>query len=98
MWVCPKSLQISSRGLSLIHIWVQEDVAVVECCDQAGCLGAEQTVTEHVTGHVTDADCGELFGLSVVAELSEVTLDGLPSTACGDAHCLVVVDVYTRQP
>ena len=52
---------------------------------------AEQTVTEHVTGHVANADCGELFGLSVVAELSEVTLDGLPCTTRGDAHSLVVV-------
>ena len=79
------------EGHCRVRVRVQEDVAVVECCDQAGCLGAEQTVTEHVTGHVANADCGELFGLSVVAELSEVTLDGLPSTACGDAHCLVVV-------
>ena len=79
------------EGHCRVRVRVQEDVAVVECCDQAGCLGAEQTVTEHVTGHVANADCGELLGLSVVAELSEVTLDGLPSTACGDAHCLVVV-------
>ncbi len=33
-------------------------------------LEREQTVTEHVTGHVANADCGEPFGLSVVAELS----------------------------
>ena len=57
----------------------------------AGCLGRNRPFTEHVTGHVANADCGELFGLSVVAELSEVTLDGLPCTACGDAHNLVVV-------
>ena len=79
------------EGDGCVRVRVQEDVAVVERCDQAGCLGTEQTVTEHVTGHVADTDGGELFGLSVVAELGEVTLDGLPGTACGDAHCLVVV-------
>ena len=66
------------EGCCRVGVRVQEDIAVVECCDQAGCLGAEQTVTEYVTGHVANTDCGELFGLSVVAELSKVTLDGLP--------------------
>lgn len=64
---------------------------VVEGCDQPDVLGEQHPVAEDVTGHVTDADDGEVLGLGVVAQLAEVPLDGLPGAAGGDAHALVVV-------
>ncbi|MEY9488253.1 hypothetical protein RKD26_004047 [Streptomyces calvus] len=64
---------------------------VVEGGDQADVLAEQHAVAEHVTGHVADADDGEVLGLGVHAQLPEVPLDGLPGAAGGDAHALVVV-------
>lgn len=70
---------------------VDEDVPVVEGRDEPDVLGEQHAVAEHVTGHVADADDGEVLGLGVVAQLAEVPLDGLPGAAGGDPHALVVV-------
>ncbi len=64
---------------------------MVERGHQAGVLGAQHAVAEHVAGHVADADGGEVLGLAVDAALAEVTLDRDPGAAGGDAHRLVVV-------
>ena len=64
---------------------------MVERRDQPDVLGQQHPVAEHVTGHVADADDGEVLGLAVVAQLAEVPLDRLPRAAGGDAHRLVVV-------
>lgn len=64
---------------------------MVEGGDQADVLAEQHAVAEHVTGHVTDADDREVLALRVDAQLPEVPLDGLPGTARGDAHLLVVV-------
>ena len=74
-----------------VRIGVEEDVPVVEGGDQADVLGEQHAVAEDVTGHVADADGGEVLGLGVVAQLAEVPLDRLPRAARGDAHALVVV-------
>ncbi len=73
------------------RVRVEEDVAVVEGGHQPGVLGEQHAVAEHVTGHVADADAGELLGLAVHVHLAEVPPDGLPRAAGGDAHGLVVV-------
>ena len=64
---------------------------MVEGRNQSGGAGAHEAVTEDVATHIADADGGEFFVLAVDAQLSKVTLDGLPGTAGGDAHGLVVV-------
>ncbi len=73
------------------RIRIQEDVAVIEGTDQADVLGQQHAVAEHVAGHVADADHGEVLLLAVTAQRTEVALDRLPRTACGDAHALVVI-------
>ena len=84
----PLALGVRRRGVGRR---VEEDVAVVEGGHQQGLLGAEQAVAEDVTGHVADADAGELLGLAVDAALAEVPLHRDPRAAGGDAHRLVVV-------
>ena len=64
---------------------------MVERGDQVDVLGEQHPVAEHVPGHVPHAHHGERLGLGVHAELEEVALHGLPRTAGGDAHGLVVV-------
>ena len=54
-------------------------------------LGQEHAVAEDVAAHVADTDDGEVVGLRVDAELTEVTLDRLPRATSGDAHALVVI-------
>ena len=72
-------------------------MAVVERGHQADVPGQQHAIAEHVTGHVTDADAGEVLALAVLAECAEVALDRLPATLGGDAHALVVVaDRSTR--
>ena len=70
---------------------VHEDVPMVERRHQPDVLGQQHAVAEHVAGHVSDADAGEVGGLGVDAQFSEVVLDRLPGTPGGDAHALVVV-------
>ncbi len=64
---------------------------VVEGGHQPDVLAEQHAVAEHVTGHVADADDGEVLALGVHAQLAEVPLDRLPGAAGGDAHALVVV-------
>ncbi len=64
---------------------------VVEGAHQLGVLGEQHAVAKHVTGHVTDADAGEVGGLAVDADLTEMALDRLPSATGGNAHLLVVI-------
>jgi hypothetical protein len=64
---------------------------VVEGADEPDVAREQHPVPEHVAGHVPDAHHREVLGLDVGAELAEVALHGLPGTARGDAHLLVVV-------
>ena len=66
---------------------------VVERRQQPRVLRAQQSVAEHVTGHVTDPDRREVLLLDVAAQLSEMALDRLPRAAGGDPHLLVVISV-----
>ena len=70
---------------------VDEDVAVVECRDQADVLRQQHRVAEHVARHVADACDGEVLRLRVPAELTEMAADRFPAAAGGDRHVLVVV-------
>jgi hypothetical protein len=74
-----------------VRVGIDEHVPVVERGQQPDVLGQQHPVAEHVTGHVADADHGELLGLGVHAELAEVPLDALPRALRGDPHGLVVV-------
>ena len=76
-----------------IRVGVDEDVAVVKRCDQAGVGCAQHAVAEHVAAHVAHADDGEVVFVRVDPKLTEVALRGLPGTSGGDAHFLVVVAV-----
>ena len=74
-----------------VRVWIDEDMQVVERCDQLQLVGHQQAVTEHVTGHIADADHGDAVFLHVDAALTEVTLHTDPRALGGDAHFLVVV-------
>ena len=84
----PLALGVRRRG---VRLRVEEDVAVVERGDQPRVLGEQHAVAEHVTGHVADADAGEVLALAVDAHLAEVLAHRLPGAAGRDAHRLVVV-------
>ena len=45
---------------------------VVEGADQLDVLGQKHAVTEHVAGHIADADDGEVVGLGVDAHFTEM--------------------------
>jgi hypothetical protein len=47
-------------------------VPVVEGRDQPDVFGQQHSVAEHVAGHVADPDAGEVLGLGVDPELTEV--------------------------
>ena len=64
---------------------------MVEGGHQLDVLGEQHPVTEHVAGHVADADHGEVLGLGVDPHVPEVPLHRLPGAPGGDAHLLVVV-------
>jgi hypothetical protein len=53
-------------------------VQVVERRDQLQLVGHQQAVTEHVAGHVADADHGDAVFLHVDAALAEVALHADP--------------------
>ncbi len=78
-------------GGGRIGVGVDEDVAVVEGDDQAGVLGQQHAVAEHVARHVADAHAGEVLVLAVAPEREEMALDRFPRAARGDAHALVAV-------
>ncbi len=84
----PLALLVRRLG---VRVGVQQDVAVVEGGDELDVAREQHAVAEDVTGHVADADAGEVLLLAVHAHLAEVPLDRLPGAACGDAHRLVVV-------
>jgi hypothetical protein len=54
-------------------------------------LRKEHAVAEHVARHVADPGDREIGFLRVDAHRPEVPLHGLPRTARGDAHLLVVI-------
>ena len=64
---------------------------MIERGNKANMLGQQHAVAEHVTGHVTDADAGEVRTLTVATQRTEMALDRLPGALRGDAHALVVV-------
>ena len=66
-------------------------MAMIEGSNKTDVLRQEHSIAEHITTHVTDADDREVLRLRVVAELAEMSLDGLPGSSGGDAHGLVVV-------
>ena len=70
---------------------VQEDVPVVEGCDQTDVLGQQHPVPEHIAAHVADTDDCEVLALGVDTHFEEVALHRLPCTTGGDPHRLVVV-------
>ena len=74
-----------------IRVRIEEDVSVVEGRDEPDVLAAQHSVAEYVTAHVTDSHDLEVVGRGVDPELTEVSFDGLPCTAGGDGHLLVVV-------
>ncbi|CRM91320.1 hypothetical protein [Pseudomonas sp. 22 E 5] len=74
-----------------VRVRVDEDMQVVEGRDQLQLVGHQQAVTEHVAGHIADADHRDAVFLHVDAALTEVTLHTHPRALGGDAHLLVVV-------
>src|SRR5215469_2339536 len=51
----------------------------------------QHAVAEHIARHVADADDGQLLGLGIASELSEMALDQLPGAARCYPQRLVVV-------
>ena len=74
-----------------IRVGVDEDVAVIEGCQQPDTRRLQHAITEDITAHVADARHGERLAIDVGAEFPKMTLDGFPGTACGDAHLLMIV-------
>ena len=74
-----------------VRIWVEENMPMIECRDQADVFGQQHAVAKHVARHVPYASDGEVGGLRVDADFAEVAFDTLPRTARGDAHFLVVI-------
>src|SRR6476646_822601 len=66
---------------------------VVERGEKLGAWREQHPVPEHIARHVADPDGGELGGLDVNYQLTEVPLDRFPRAARGDSHLLVVVTV-----
>ena len=64
---------------------------MVERSHQLNLLRQQHAVTEHVTGHVTDAGHGKEIGLDVDTLFLEVSPNCLPGAPSRDAHLLVVV-------
>ncbi len=64
---------------------------MVERTHQLGVLGEQHAVAEHVAGHVTHPYAGEVGGLTIDADFTEVTLDRFPGTTGRDSHLLVVI-------
>ena len=82
------ALDEAARG---VGVRIEEDVPVVEGRDQADVIAAQHSVAEDVAAHIADAHDREVLGGGVEAEFAEVAFDGLPRTAGGDGHRLVVV-------
>src|SRR5690606_38845867 len=72
---------------------IDKDVNVVERGYQACFFRAQQAVTENVTGHITDANDGELIDRRVDAHFTEVAFNRHPGATGRDAHFLVVIAV-----
>ena len=54
--------------------------------------GSEHTITKDVAAHITDTNDGKIIAvLDVHAAHTEVALDRLPATACGDTHRFMVI-------
>ena len=64
---------------------------MVEGADQFRHRGIQHPVTEHITGHIPDADTGEGVNLTVRAHFTEVPFHAFPGAAGGNAHFLVIV-------
>ena len=52
---------------------------MIERGDEADVLRQQHAVAEHVTGHVADADAGEVLALGVAAQRTEMALDRFPA-------------------
>ena len=74
-----------------IGIWVDEDIAVVECGEQSDRILAQHAVAEHIARHVADTDHVERRLADIDIHFAEMPLHRLPGAARGNAHGLVVV-------
>ncbi|RMN69924.1 hypothetical protein ALQ54_05713 [Pseudomonas syringae] len=74
-----------------VRIRIDEDVQVIERCDQLQLVRHQQAVAEHVTGHVADTDHADAVLLHIDVAFTEVTLHAHPCALGGDAHLLVIV-------
>src|SRR5439155_16488663 len=66
-----------------IRIRIDEDVRMIERRDQLDMGGEQHGVAEDIARHVADADHREVLSLRVHAQLTEVTLHGLPAAPSG---------------
>src|SRR5258708_17855726 len=66
---------------------------MVEGGYQFGFSGKEHAAAKYVAGHVANTDAGELLSLDVSSQFAKMPLYGLPRSASGNAHFLVVVAV-----
>ena len=64
---------------------------MIERSDQLNGLLAQHAVTEHVAGHVANADHGDWRRRDVEIHFAEMPFHRLPRAARGNAHLLVVV-------
>ena len=76
-----------------LRVRIDEDVQVVEGCDQLQLVRHQQAVTEHVTGHVADAHNGDAVFLDIDAALAEVALYADPRALGG---CLLYTSPSPR--
>jgi hypothetical protein len=84
----PSPLGDRARGLG---IRIEEDVAMVEGCDQPQAFGQQHAVAEDVARHVADADRAYGIARDVDVHLGEMASHRLPGAARRNAHGLVVI-------
>ncbi len=58
-------------------------------------LRQQHTITEHVTGHITNSNTGEISGLAIDTNFAEVPFYCFPAATGRDAHFLMVIAVRT---
>src|SRR5690606_39521998 len=76
-----------------VRIGVDKDMHVVKGAHELDMAGTQHTVTEDVTGHITDTDHCEILGAGINPHLTEMALYRDPGAPGGNAHLLVVITV-----
>jgi hypothetical protein len=85
--------QALAFGKTLVRIGIRIDknIAVIERGKQPDRVFTQHSIAKHVARHVADTNYSERRFTDINVHFAEVPLHGLPGTARGDAHDLVVI-------